>query len=82
VWKIISDYFELTSENNFFQENRTSQNLFWMMETINDRLKSHFYDNKNIKKMILENSELISKNEKSPFKAANELLDFYFGDKI
>ena len=82
VWKIISDYFELTSENNFFQENRTSQNLFWMMETINDRLKSHFYDNENIKKMILENSELISKNEKSPFEAANELLDFYFGEKI
>jgi LAO/AO transport system kinase len=82
VWKIISDYFELTSGNNFFQENRTSQNLFWMMETINDRLKSNFYDNENIKKMILENSELISKNEKSPFEAANELLDFYFGDKI
>jgi LAO/AO transport system kinase len=52
------------------------------METINDRLKSNFYDNENIKKMILENSELISKNEKSPFEAANELLDFYFGDKI
>ena len=78
VWKMIADFQELTKKNGYFQENRQLQNHFWMMEAINDRLKSHFFEDKIVQKMLLENKILIAQNLKSPFVAANEMLDFYF----
>lgn len=78
VWNIISEYVTLTKRNNYFEDNRISQNKFWLLETINDSLKSHFYNHESIKKMMLENNDLIARNLKSPFVAANELLSFYF----
>lgn len=82
VWKMIEDYVNLTKENSYFAKNRQIQNQFWMMETISDRLKSHFYENIKIQKLLLENNELIAKNVKSPFEAANEMLDIYLGKEV
>ena len=44
IWEIISEYFELVKSNHYFEEKRQNQNQFWMMETINEQLKSHFYN--------------------------------------
>src|SRR5690606_23572861 len=44
VWKTISDYLKLTQSNTYFQEKRKEQNQYWMIETINEQLKNHFYN--------------------------------------
>jgi LAO/AO transport system kinase len=78
VWKTISDYFELTKTNHFFEEKRQDQNQYWMMETINEQLKNHFYTHPEIINLLDKKKKAVSSNEISPFSAALELLSTYF----
>ena len=81
VWKTISDYFELVKSNHYFEEKRQNQNQFWMMETINEQLKSHFYNHPNVIQLLEENKKAVQNNELSPFAAAMSLLEQYFINK-
>lgn len=78
VWEIISEYFEWVKSNHYFEEKRQNQNQFWMMETINEQLKNHFYNHPNISKLLEENKKAVQNNEISPFAAAMSLLERYF----
>ena len=78
IWEIISEYFELVKSNHYFEEKRQNQNQFWMMETINEQLKSHFYNHPNIIQLLEENKKAVQNNEISPFAAAMHLLEHYF----
>jgi len=78
VWNSISDYFELAKSNNYFQEKRKDQNQFWMMETINEQLKSNFYNHPEIIELIEQNKKAVQNDEMSPFAAAVSLLEKYF----
>jgi LAO/AO transport system kinase len=78
IWDIISEYFELVKANHYFEEKRQNQNQFWMMETINEHLKSHFYNHSNVVQFLEENKKAVLNNEISPFAAAMNLLEQYF----
>lgn len=78
VWKIISEYIELVKGNNYFDEKRQNQNQFWMMETINEQLKNHFYNHPEIITLLEQNKLDVASNKKTPFSAALELLSKYF----
>jgi LAO/AO transport system kinase len=78
VWNTISDYFELVKSNHYFEEKRKDQNQFWMMETINEQLKSNFYNHPEIIKLLETNKKAVQNDEISPFAAAMILLDKYF----
>ena len=78
IWEIISEYFELVKSNHYFEEKRQNQNQFWMMETINEQLKNHFYNHPNIIQLLEENKKAVQNNEISPFAAAMHLLEKYF----
>jgi len=81
VWKIISEYLELVKSNNYFDEKRQTQNQFWMMETINEQLKNHFHQFPSMDELLKNKSLAVQQGKISPFKAANDLLDFYFKSK-
>jgi len=74
VWKLIEEYLQLSKENQFFDHNRKEQNKFWLLQTIEDRLKSDFYNNSTIKKQLKIQLERIENGETSPFAAAEVLL--------
>lgn len=78
VWKTIEDFLQLTKENDSFLEKRKEQNQYWMLETINEQLKTHFYNHTEIKKLLEENKKAVQNDEKSPFAAAQILLEKYF----
>lgn len=78
VWKLISEYFDLVKSNQYFQEKRREQNQYWMMETINDQLRSHFYNHPEIISLLEANKKAVQNNELSPFAAAMNLLEKYF----
>ena len=78
IWDIISEYLELVKANHYFEEKRQNQNQFWMMETINEQLKSHFYNHPSVSQLLEENKKSVSTNEISPFAAAMSLLEQYF----
>ena len=78
VWETILNYLELTASNQYFEKKRQEQNQYWMMETIEEQLKSNFYNNPAIKKLLKQNKLDVATNVKSPFTAATELLKTYF----
>jgi LAO/AO transport system kinase len=78
VWEIILEYIELVNSNNYFLEKRQEQNQFWMMETIDEQLKKHFYNQPNIIELIDSTKKAVQNNDISPFAAAQILLENYF----
>ena len=74
VWKLINDYLSLAKETHFFDHNRKEQNKFWLLQTIEDRLKSDFYNNPTVKKELKFQLEQIEQGKTSPFAAADVLL--------
>lgn len=80
VWNTISAYFKLVKGNHYFEEKRKDQNQFWMMETINEQLKSNFYNHPEIIKLLETNKKAVQNDEISPFAAAMILLEKYNND--
>lgn len=78
VWELICTYVEGTKSNSYFEQKRSEQNQYWMLETVNEQLKSAFYNNADIVLLIQKNKLAVKRNEISPFAAATELLKIYF----
>lgn len=74
VWKVISDYISLVKKNSHFQKKRRAQNKFWLLQTIDSRLKSDFYRNPAVKKALKHQLELLEADKTTPFEAAKLLL--------
>jgi LAO/AO transport system kinase len=74
IWELIESYQKLTKDNAYFEHKRKEQNKFWLMQTIEDRLKSDFFTNKKIKEALKHQLQLIERNETTPFAAADYLL--------
>ncbi len=79
VWDMITEFVDFTKSNQYFDHKRTSQAKYWMYESINDHLKSNFYQNKEIKELLLKAENDVLTDKKSSFIAAKDLLDRYFG---
>lgn len=77
VWKMVVDYIEFVKGNDFFDKKRTEQAKYWMYEYINEHLKSNFYNNETIQKLLLEAERKVLADEQSSFVAAKQLLDTY-----
>ena len=78
VWKTIEQFLELTKSNNYFFEKRKEQNQYWMLETINEQLKSNFYNRPEIQQLLGSTKKSVQNDEISPFAAAKLLLETYF----
>jgi LAO/AO transport system kinase len=78
VWQTISEYIQLVKSNEYFFEKRKEQNQYWMMETIDEQLKNHFYNQPRIIDLLDSTKKAVQNNEISPFAAAQLLLSNYF----
>ena len=78
VWETILKFMELTKANNYFFEKRKEQNQYWMLETINEQLKTNFYNHPEIQNLLDSTKKAVQNDEISPFAAAQELLEKYF----
>ena len=76
IWSIISDYISETSENGYFQQKRKEQNKFWLIQTIEQRLKSDFFGNNSVAKELENQLKLLDSGKTTPFEAAAILLNF------
>ena len=75
IWKLISDYTSLTKNNKFFDDNRKNQNKYWLLQSINDKLQSDFFNKDKIKKELEKQYNLLDKNKTTPFAAAEALFN-------
>jgi len=74
---MINRYVSFTKENGFFENNRNEQAKFWMYESINELLRSAFYNNADIQKRLPETERRVLNNELTPFVAARRMLDLF-----
>lgn len=77
IWKTIGEYLDHVKNNGYFQHRRNEQSKFWMYETINEHLRNNFYQNEQIKSLMVESENKVLKAEISSFVAAKKLIDFY-----
>jgi LAO/AO transport system kinase len=74
VWELITEYLNTTKANNYFEHNRHNQNKFWLLQTIEERLKSNFYNSEKIKAELDNQLALVEAGKTTPFVAAEYLL--------
>ncbi len=78
VWETINKYVAQTQSNNYFFDKRKDQNQYWMLETINEQLKTNFFNHPEIEKLLEENKKAVQNDEISPFTAAQLVLEKYY----
>lgn len=81
VWDMIDDYITFVKKNGYFDHRRNEQSKYWMYETINERLKSNFYNNEKVQIELEQYEQLILDSKISSFAAASKILDVYFNKK-
>jgi len=74
IWKIIEEYISITTKNKYLNHKRNEQNKFWLIQTIEEHLKSAFFNNPEIKDALQIQLQRIEDNETTPFAAADYLL--------
>lgn len=81
VWEMIDRYFEYVKANGYFERKRQEQARWWMMETIDEQLRLHFYNNPEVAELLALKEARVLDNRQSSFTAARDVLDFYFKHK-
>ena len=74
---LIEGYVSKMKETGYFIAKREQQQHFWMLQTIENRLKSDFYDNPKIKIALKEQLKELASSNTSPFQAAAYLLSLH-----
>jgi LAO/AO transport system kinase len=72
---MIVDYISLTKENFYFDKKRSEQNKFWLLSTIEQQLKTNFYQNLRVKDALQKEIDNLENGKTTPFNAAKRLLD-------
>ncbi len=81
IWDMIYQYFDFVRSNGYFIHRRNEQSKYWMYETINEQLRSSFYNNAAIRQQLREAEQTVLQGHKTSFAAAGDLLDIYFNSK-
>ncbi|MDE6009830.1 MAG: methylmalonyl Co-A mutase-associated GTPase MeaB [Muribaculaceae bacterium] len=78
VWDMIDRYFDYVDKNGYFERKRQEQEKYWMIETIDEQLRSKFYNTPEVAALLEQKEMRVLNNEQSSFMAAKDVLDFYF----
>ncbi len=78
VWDMIDRYFEYVRKTGYFERKRNEQAKYWMLETINENLRTHFHHTPGIRELLEQKELRVLNNEQSSFMAAKDILDYYF----
>ncbi|SDF20455.1 methylmalonyl-CoA mutase metallochaperone MeaB [Pricia antarctica] len=77
IWEMIQGYIEQNKKSGYFLEKRKRQNRNWLYESIEERLKSEFFQNGNIAPEIEKFVTEVMAETISPFQAAAELIGMF-----
>ncbi|MDE5636013.1 MAG: methylmalonyl Co-A mutase-associated GTPase MeaB [Muribaculaceae bacterium] len=82
VWDMIDRYFDFVKDNGYFDRRRREQARYWMYETIDEKLRSRFYNDPEIASMLADREAAVLDNRQSSFIAARDVLDYYFKNRM
>ena len=72
---MILTYIAMTKKNAYFNKKRNEQNKFWLLSTIEQQLKTNFYQNPKVKSALQKEIDNLENGKTTPFNAAKRLLD-------
>nr|WP_236669150.1 methylmalonyl Co-A mutase-associated GTPase MeaB [Aquimarina mytili] len=75
VWELVLKYLDITAKNGFFEDNRIQQNKFWLLQTIEEQLKSNFYSHPKVRAALDSQIDAVQQHKITPFAAARYLLE-------
>ncbi len=78
MWSMIDRYFEYVKSTGYFEHKRNEQAKYWMIESIDEQLRNHFYHMPEVAALLEQKELRVLNNEQSSFTAAKDVLDFYF----
>ncbi len=78
IWDMIYEYVAFVKGNGYFDYRRNEQAKYWMYESINEHLRSNFYNNQLIQQQLESAEQTVLAGHKTSFVAAQELLDSYY----
>jgi LAO/AO transport system kinase len=78
IWQMINEYIRYTKQNGYFDLKRREQSKYWMYESINESLRTTFYNNSAVAAMLKKTERQVLNNEISSFVAAKRMLDLFF----
>jgi LAO/AO transport system kinase len=78
IWDMIYQYFDFVRQNGYFERRRQEQAKYWMYESINEHLKTSFYNNQVIVDLLPLAEQAVLEGQKTSFVAAQDLLERYF----
>ncbi len=79
TWQLIKDYVSFAQSNNYFKKNREQQNLIWFHDTLQHLLRNKLNQSKEIKLKIKSFEKAIIDNAVLPSRAAQEIIQEFFG---
>ena len=78
IWDMVYEYMDFVKANGYFHYRRNEQSKYWMYETINETLRSSFYNDADIKAALQTEEQAVLSGQVTSFKAAGNLLSQYF----
>lgn len=78
VWEKIIEHIEYIQERDFFTRKRREQDKFWMIQTMDEAIRDHFYHHPVVREQLPLMEEMVMNDRISSFQAAKKLLDLYF----
>lgn len=75
IWNMVQRYVDFTQKNGYFDYRRNEQSKYWMYETIDEQLKSRFYNNPKIQELLKTLEKQVLQSQISSFAAAKKALD-------
>ncbi|TYP96095.1 methylmalonyl-CoA mutase metallochaperone MeaB [Tenacibaculum adriaticum] len=75
VHEMIMKYIDLAKESGYFNKKRNDQNKHWLFSTIEQQLKTRFYDNPKVKEVLQQEIKNLESSKTTPFNSAKRLLD-------
>ncbi|MEA5405436.1 methylmalonyl Co-A mutase-associated GTPase MeaB [Arcicella sp. DC2W] len=78
IWQSIEKHHLLFTENGFFQQKRSEQNLAWMYDFIKQSLEEKFYQHPNVSLHLKNIQQEVSEGKKLPINAAIEMLNLFY----
>ncbi|MBT8178879.1 MAG: methylmalonyl Co-A mutase-associated GTPase MeaB [Eudoraea sp.] len=77
LWELILEFVQQNKASGAFKNNREEQNTYWFLQTVDELLKSSFYQHPAVKAELEKLTKKVANNQISPFKAAELLLAGY-----
>ncbi|MFT6971104.1 MAG: LAO/AO transport system kinase [Candidatus Endobugula sp.] len=79
IWQMMEKYLQQVQTNNFFEDNRKTQNLKWMKANIHSLLEQEFYGHQAVMNILPEIEKAVQSGELPALNAARLLLQKFKG---